>query len=176
MEEMACSSSYPFVQPLRKTGHPLGASLALRALHAAFSHLSLASAGAPRARACCACDFGWCSCQAEPLQTGWQAGGLPCRHRQTTVTAALSNCGRFAVARTERTAKRLACWLPRPPAEQPARHVRWPTCPSLRYEQRVGLRRAQAGDKLLCFRPQKTAKPSKGACPRRKPQRPKGRG
>ena len=75
----------------------------------------------------------------------------------------MSNCGRFAVARTERTAKRLACWLPRPPAEQPARHVRWPTCPSLRYEQRVGL---QAGDKLLCCRPQKTAKPSKGACPR----------
>ena len=95
---------------------------------------------------------------------------MPCRHRQTTVTGALSNCGRFAVARTERTAKRLACWLPRPPAEQPARHVRWPTCPSLRYEQRVGL---QAGDKLLCCRPQKTAKPSKGACPRRKPQRPK---
>ena len=126
----------------------------------------------PRARACCACDFGWCSCQ-EPLQTGWPAGGVPCRHRQTAVTGALSNCGRFAVARTERTAKRLACWLSRPPAEQPARHVRWPTCPSLRYEQRVGLLRAQAGDKLLCFRPQKTAKPSKGACPRRKPRRTK---
>ena len=161
MEEMACSSSYPFAQPLRKTGHPLGASLALRAFHAAFSHLSLTSAGAPRARACCACDFGWCSCQ-EPLQTGWPAGGVPCRHRQTTVTGALSNCGRFAVARTERTAKRLACWLPRPPAEQPARHVRWPTCPSLRYEQRVGL---QAGDKLLCCRPQKNGEAKQGSLP-----------
>ena len=75
---------------------------------------------------------------------------------------ALSNCGRFAVARTERTAKRLACWLPRPPAEQPARHVRWPTCPSLRYEQRVGL---QAGDKLLCCRPQKNGEAKQGSLP-----------
>ena len=87
---------------------------------------------------------------------------MPCRHRQTTVTGALSNCGRFAVARTERTAKRLACWLPRPPAEQPARHVRWPTCPSLRYEQRVGL---QAGDKLLCCRPQKNGEAKQGSLP-----------
>ena len=61
-----------------------------------------------------------------------------------------------------RTAKRLACWLPRPPAEQPARHVRWPTCPSLRYEQRVGL---QAGDKLLCCRPQKNGEAKQGSLP-----------
>ena len=155
----------------REIVHRFGRSAAILGGWAwCFACFGVLRAGAPRARACCgACDFGWCSCQ-EPLQTGWPAGGVPCRHRQTTVTGALSNCGRFAVARTERTAKRLACWLPRPPAEQPARHVRWPTCPSLRYEQRVGL---QAGDKLLCCRPQKTAKPSKGACPRRKPQRPK---